>query len=69
MAKNLFKCKPTLHQVHGVLATLHQICGVLTIACMWVYTIQVLLTTMYELNFLIKVLESLTDQVCIGMKQ
>ena len=33
MAKNLFKCKQTLHQVHGVLATLHQTRGVLTIAC------------------------------------
>ena len=32
MAKNLFKCKQTLHQVHGVLATLHQTRGVLTIA-------------------------------------
>ena len=31
MAKNLFKCKPTLHQVHGVLTTLHQTRGVLTI--------------------------------------
>ena len=33
MAKNLFKCKQTLHQVHVVLATLHQTHGVLTIAC------------------------------------
>ena len=31
MAKNLFKCKQTLHQVHVVLATLHQTHGVLTI--------------------------------------
>ena len=33
MAKNLFKCKQTLHQVHVVLATLHQTHGVLTITC------------------------------------
>ena len=55
MAKNLFKCKQTLHQVRGVLATLHQTHGVLTPLnvnhSMGIYHSSVnhnLLTTMYE---------------------